>query len=500
MQQPFILGIDIGTGSTKAVAVNFSGEPFLTSQSFYPTAHPRPGYSEQDPELIWQAFILCINEIQTKIAWEPTAISLSSAMHSVIPVNSHGHALHPMITWADGRSAAIAEDIRNSTEAEAIYRTTGTPVFAMSPLSKIIWLREKEPAIFKDTYKFISIKEYIWHKLFSAFQIDHSVASGTGLFDIESVRWNQKSLALAQINEAQLSDPVSTGYTRYDFNAASSALKSVANGTAFVIGGSDGCLANLGSLAIQKGTAAITIGTSGAVRIANSNPVYNFKAMTFNYRLDEETFICGGPVNNGGIAIQWLLKNLNGRDRITTEDYTALFEKTERIHPGSEGLVFLPYLTGERAPVWDTNSSGVFIGVRLHHGADHFSRAVLEGICFGLNQVLEALEKGSGYIEQVHVSGGFVTSRAWISMLADITGKKIAIVQAEDASAIGAAMLAMKSLKIIDDYSNLIRKRSLLIIEPDAKKHEMYKASFQVFKQLYEPLKDAMHLLHQVNS
>ena len=222
--------------------------------------------------------------------------------------------------------------------------------------------------------------------------------------------------------------------------------------------------------------------------------------MTFNYRLDEETFICGGPVNNGGIAIQWLIKNFFAKREITAADYDDLFEKIKTIPAGSEGLLFLPYLAGERAPVWDTRSSGVFLGLRLHHTDAHFARAVLEGVCFGLCEVLQAVEEGSGKIKRIHVSGGFTTSQLWIRMLADITGKQVALVHAEDASATGAAMLAMKSLGIVENYSSFLRGKQFSIIEPDDKNHNRYQQLFSVYKALYPNLKEAMHHLNQVNN
>jgi gluconokinase len=500
MQEPYILGIDIGTGSTKAVAVNFGGSAILTTQAYYPTDHPHAGYSEQDPELIWQAFISCVKEVIQKQGTSPAAISFSSAMHSVIAVNADGQPLAPMITWADARSANIAERIRESAAGERIYRTTGTPVFAMSPLTKIIWLREEVPHLFKRSYKFISIKEFIWFRIFNDYQVDHSIACGTGLIDLTTLSWSEEALQLAGINVGHLSSPVSTGYTRNDFQPTSTWLPELKQGTPFVIGGSDGCLANLGSLAIEEQIAAITIGTSGAVRISSRSPIFNYAAMTFNYRLDEETFICGGPVNNGGIALQWLIKNFFGKKEITAEEYDQLFRKIKPIAAGSEGLLFLPYLAGERAPVWDTKSSGAFLGLRLHHTDAHFAKAVLEGVCFGLCEVLQAVEEGSGKIKRIHVSGGFITSQLWIRMLADITGKQIAVVHAEDASATGAAMLAMKSLGIIKDYSFFLKEKHFSIIEPDESNHKTYRQVFSVYKSLYPHLKEAMHRLNQVNN
>ena len=506
MLEPYILGIDIGTGSTKAVAVNYKGSAIVTTQAYYPTEHSRPGYSEQDPELIWQAFVSCVKEMVHKQGAPPAVIGFSSAMHGVIPVNADGQPLASMITWADARSASIAERIRNSANGERIYKTTGTPIFAMSPLTKIIWLKEEAPALFKSSYKFISIKEFIWFRLFGAFEVDHSIACGTGLIDLESLSWSEEALELAGINGSQLSVPVSTSYTRTDLkpfgqrSTTSPDLTELTSGTSFVIGGSDGCLANLGSLAIEEQIAAITIGTSGAVRISSRSPIFNYGAMTFNYRLDEETFICGGPVNNGGIALQWLIKNFFGKKEIAAADYDELFEKIKTIPAGSERLIFLPYLAGERAPVWDTKSSGAFLGLRLHHTDAHFARAVLEGVCFGLCEVLQAVEEGSGKIKRIHVSGGFTTSQLWIRMLADVTGKQVALVHAEDASATGAAMLAMKASGIVEDYNFFLRDKQFGIIEPDEKNHKRYQQLFSVYKALYPQLKEAMHHLNQVNN
>jgi gluconokinase len=493
MQQPYILGIDIGTGSTKAVAVDKAGIAFDSCQFYYSTRVPRPGFAEQNPDEIWQAFCRCLEEMTTRLN-VPIAISLSSAMHSVIPVSHSGEVLYPMITWADARSASIAEDIRKSTEGESIYKNTGTPIYAMSPLSKIIWFRIHEPDIFSKTARFISIKEFIWHRLFGSYEIDYSIASGTGLFHIITHQWNDASLSLAGITTSQLSQPVITNYTRYNHTAA--ALSFLPGQIPFVIGGSDGCLANLGSLAIVAGVAALTIGTSGAVRISHPTPIYNFAAMTFNYCLDENLFICGGPVNNGGIVIQWLLKNILGRTTPAAEDYALLFRETATISPGSEGLIFLPYLAGERAPLWTSETCGVFFGIMQHHRQVHFCRAVLEGVCFSLRQVLEAVESRDTPISQINVSGGFVQSVDWIKMLADITGKRICILSEEDASSIGAAFLAMKSLKLINGYSDL-KAANEVIVEPDPDHFEKYRKNYLIYKSLYPSLSGSMHQLHQ---
>jgi gluconokinase len=488
----YVLGIDVGTGSVKAVAVNPQGQSFAHHQLYYSYSSPSPGYHEQDAEFLRRAFIACIKGIVTKIGSPPLAISLSSAMHSLIPVDEDCNALAPMITWADNRSAGIAKKLRATEHGLAIYKATGTPLHAMSPLCKIIWIRENDPALFSKTHKFISIKEYIWYKLFNVFEIDHSNASCTGLFDIEQLVWHHDSLALAGITAQFLSDPVATDH--FKNYVSGEELDCLNPNTPFIIGASDGCLANLGSMADKPGIAAITIGTSGAVRVATAKPMPNIKAMTFSYILDEKTFICGGPINNGGIALQWWLKNL--KPETADDDYDQLFQQIAGVPAGANGLLFLPYLTGERAPIWDSESCGNFFGVKLQHTQAHFSRAVLEGICYALKDVLDAVQQNTEFITQINVSGGIVRSDLWVQTLADITGKKLVVVQSEDASAVGAAFMALKSIGAISEYpaSNV---EGLKTFEPDVSNLAVHAQNFLIYKQLYDSLKDVMHSVYE---
>ncbi|WP_316841073.1 gluconokinase [Pedobacter gandavensis] len=482
----YILGIDIGTGSTKAVALNLNYEPIDSVQHHYPLFSTMPGYSEQNPELIWEAFNQCISEMQMRMGGSPEAIGLSSAMHSLISVDEKGNALAPMMTWADARSSDIAKRILESESGMDLYQQTGTPIHAMSPLCKLIWWQENEAALFNRSYKFISIKEYIWYRLFKEFKVDHSIASCTGLFSWKTLTWDANALFLAGITEEQLSEPVSTSYQRKN-----------EEGLVFVIGASDGCLANLGSDVNGEGLAALTIGTSGAVRISSPKPIFNTAAMTFSYILDENTFICGGPVNNGGIALQWLLKNVLGKTELSTADYTTLFENIKTTLLGSNGLIFLPYLSGERAPIWDSGSCGTFFGLRLQHNQDHLSRAVLEGICYALNEVLLILQPNTEAIGQLHVSGGFVHAKVWMEILADITGKEIVLLQTEDASAIGAAYMAVKVIGLATDYPLSSGEKER--IKPNPAHHKIYQELFSIYRQLYPALKFSMQQLEGFN-
>ncbi len=495
----YIIGIDIGTGSTKAVAVSPSGEALASVRVSYPTLIPLPGYSEQDPEVIWQAFINALTQLVSRTPAQPHAVCLSSAMHSVIPVGIDGTPLHPMITWADNRSASVASRLRTSLSGRPLYEETGTPLHAMSPLCKIIWIRENDPGLFSRTARFISIKEYIWFRLFNVFQVDYSIASASGLFNINTLTWHAHALELAGIGTERLSAPVNTDHVITgvtDTALLPDALRKVP----FVIGSSDGCLANKGSYATTPGTAALTIGTSGAIRVAREKPALNWEHMTFNYRLNEQVFISGGPINNGGIALKWYAEKLLGKAMTSDNAYAQLLSGLAAVPAGSEGLIFLPYLFGERAPIWNSSACGVFFGITGQHDQTHFTKAVIEGILFSLYQIMRGIESDGSEIKRIHVSGGFVRSQEWVQMLATIFGKKVILVNREDASAIGAAFLAFDAFGIQGDY-DVFSEAEAITFEPQPETHTCYRDQvFPVYEHLYRTLSLDMEIVHQFKS
>lgn len=487
----YILGIDLGTGSTKAVAIDFNGQPLNVSQHYYPVKNPQPGRVEQDPKLILEAFYSCVTDTVTKLGAGPQAISFSSAMHSLIPVDNEGKPLADMITWADARSEAYAEKLRFSADGPNIYRTSGTPVYAMSPLTKLMWMQDNQPELSTHAHKFIGIKEYIWFRLFGEFEVDYSIASASGLFDIKSLQWNPRALELAGITTDKLSTPVDTTHHRKNINADTAHLLNIDPQTPCVIGAGDGCCANLGSFVLTPDVASLTIGTSGAIRVTSPTPVYNDEAMIFNYMLDSHTFCSGGAVNNGGIALQWLISTFLNKQRPGHADYDEVFKQAETVAAGSDGLLFLPYLNGERAPLWDTKASGTFFGIRMAHTQAHFLRAGIEGICYALHDVLHIIEQSSVPVKQVNISGGFISSPLWTQILADILGKQLIIVQQEDASALGAIFLAVRALVLPHSIMQPPAGEKI-VIEPNPNAHAIYQQRFIIFKKLYNQLKGLM--------
>lgn len=485
----YIIGIDVGTTNTKAVAFTDEGKVLSSAGVSYPIFSGQPGQHELDPDTLLAAVITVLREVREKTASFPglAGISFSCAMHSLILVDAEGKLLTRAITWADLRPAAYAGALKESAAGRRIYRQTGTPVHAMSPLCKLLWLKAEQSDLFGKAAKFISIKEYIWWRLFGEYRVDHSLASATGLFDIRSFNWCAEALEVAEISAGQLSEPVPCTYV---FRGAAAKEFALPEGLPFIIGSSDGCLANLGSGAIRPGETALTIGTSGAIRMTAPAPEYDVRERIFSYILTPGHYVCGGATNNGGNVLQWYVDGVLGKKGENLEQWVAL---AERAPAGCEGLVFLPYLRGERAPVWDEQAKGVFFGIKSTHVQKHFMRSMLEGVSYSLCQVGASLEETLGPIEHIYASGGFTRSKAWLQMAADIFSKRIYVTGIADASAIGAAMMGFYALGMIGSLEDTGKwVKAVESYEPDAERHAVYKKNFRVFTELYSRLKDLM--------
>jgi gluconokinase len=495
----YIIGVDIGTTSTKAIAFNLEGDMISRKNIGYPLLNSEPTYSEQDPEEIFQAVLNSIKgvvEESSKLGHVLQGIGFSSAMHSVIAVDKDGKPLTNCIIWADLRSKEYAEKIKCSDEGHEVYMRTGTPIHPMSPLCKLAWMKDNIKDIFEKAHKFISIKEYVFYKLFGQYVVDYSIASATGLFDIYDLKWNSQALKLAGVTEERLSTPVPTTHIVKGMNREYADHMEIDINTPFIVGASDGCLANLGINAIKPGDAAVTIGTSGAVRVISDKPQNDYKERIFSYILTENHYVLGGPVNNGGIVLRWFRDNFSPLEKQEAHEkgvdpYDLLMEKAADIQPGAEGLLFLPYLLGERAPNWDANSKGVFFGINIKHSREHFLRALLEGIIYGLYSVGKALEETTGKIDTIYATGGFARSELWVQILADVFNKKVKIAESYESSCLGAAVLTMKALGIISRIEEVEKLVPISrTFEPNIKNHNIYMKNFEIFERLYGRLKD----------
>jgi len=476
----YFIGIDIGTSSARAIAFSADGTVLAKHAVSYFISHPKADWSEQDPNEISEAVINSIHKIAGLLAGHhPVLVSFSAAMHSIVAVDKDCQPLTKCIIWADNRAALIAENLRSTKLGKEFYHKTGVPVHAMSPLCKLIWWKENQPDTFTSSFKFIGIKEFIFYKLFKKYMVDTSIASATGLLNIHTRLWDEEILAFAGIKENRLSPVVSSQHIEYLKQGHTHDNRLSAFGkTAFVAGGSDGGLANLGSGAMAKGSMAITVGTSGAVRITTQEVYTDPQMRTFCYHLKDECYIIGGASNNGAVVLQWLKENiLQDDDKIDT-----FINLAAEVDPGCNDLIFLPYILGERAPLWNSNAKGVFFGLSAIHGKVHLVRAAMEAVVYNLYKIgIILMERVT--VNIIFANGGFVNNALWIQMLSDMFNVTVFVNGIEESSAWGAVIVGMEELDIEPGQSMAMNG---VKYEPDIKNHRIYLKHFQKFEKIYE--------------
>lgn len=450
----YMLGVDIGTTSTKAVLFTIAGQVVAQHAVEYPLISTVADMAEQDPAQIYAAVLTTIEHAVKQAQARPeqvVLVSFSAAMHSLIAMDEHDQPLTNSITWADNRAGEWANKMRTEMDGHAIYLRTGTPIHPMSPLCKLMWLRHDHPEIFSRSARFVGIKEYVFHRMFGQWLVDHSIASATGMFNLRELDWDSGALALVGVATAQLSLLVPTTHQVSAMAPALAQQLGLLTTTPFVVGANDGVLSNLGVNAIAPGQVAVTIGTSGAMRTVVAEPVTDPAGRTFCYALTENHWVVGGPINNGGSILRWV------RDELATEEsararqdgrdpYDALMAIAEQVSAGADGLLFHPYLAGERAPLWNADARGSFFGLALHHGKPQMIRAALEGVIFSLYSILPAVEELIGPTRRMMATGGFARSALWRQMMADIFDREVVVPESVESSCLGAAVLGLYAL------------------------------------------------------
>lgn len=471
MKKTFI-GIDIGTTATKAICFDENGTVLHKITKEYPMYHPEENWSTQRPNEILDSVLTCIKEITKNI--QPEFISFSAAMQSILIINEDGFPISDALLWADNRATSIATALKESELGTLFYQKTGIPIHPFSPMTKLAWLKENEPNLYQKAFKFISLKEYIWHQLTGEYVTDSSMASGTGIMNIHTLQWDETILKYLNIKENQLSKIVPSTHKSKGINDA----------FLYILGGGDGPLANLGTGSMEKNRIALSIGTSGAVRIPIEQPYIDSEMRTQCYHLIDNQYLKLGAVNNGAIILQWLKKSLLK----TNESYETLLEQAKEIPAGSDGLLFVPHLLGERAPIWDAEAQGTLLGIKITHHKGHFIRATLEGILFGLFSVMEILLPDPKIRKEtsVMVSGGFGKSELWLQMVADIFQMKVVVSETIEGAAWGAVLIGFKAIENANSFEN----KTETAFYPNPNHQLVYEKSFDKFKKVYPLLKD----------
>jgi gluconokinase len=454
-RETFFVGVDIGTTSVKAVVYDGVGRVAGHHTVGYPLHAPAPSVAEQDPDEIFAATVAAIGGAVVAASGAArgavAGVAFSAAMHSVIAIDASGTPLTPSITWADNRSTAWAERLRHDMDGRSIYLRTGTPIHPMSPLAKLLWLRHERPEVFDRAARFIGIKEYVFFRLFGRYLVDMSIASATGMLNLEALDWDAGALEVAGIGPERLSPLVATTHQVRGLTPDAAAAMGLTTDTPFIVGANDGVLSNLGVDAIRPGDVAVTIGTSGAMRAVVGRPLTDAAERTFCYHLTDDHWVVGGPINNGGIVFRWVRDEFAAAEtetarRLGIDPYDVLTRIAARVPPGCAGLIFHPYLAGERAPWWNPRLRGSFFGLGMHHHKEHMVRAVLEGVIFSLHSILGAVEALIGPTAMIRATGGFARSELWRQMLADVFDREVVVPESFESSCLGAAVLGMVSV------------------------------------------------------
>jgi gluconokinase len=478
-----VVGVDVGTTATKAVAFDAAGRQRGSADARYPLLEPAPGRAEQDPGVVvdgaLEAIRVAVAQARTNGA-SVAGLALSAAMHALIALDAEDHPLTRLITWADTRASTQAQRLR--AEHPDLHDRTGTPIHSMAPLPKLVWFAENEPETFAAARRWVGVKELVVARLTGTYALDHSTASGTGLLNLETLDWDRGALAAAGIGSDRLAALV-PATERLELRADVAAALGLDRDVPLVVGAGDGPSANLGVGAVAPGIAACSIGTSGALRLTTQRPAVDRARHLFCYALTPGRWIVGGAISNGGVVLQWAGAAL--APDLGEHAEAQLIALAEDVPPGSDGLLMLPYLLGERAPLWSGSAPAAYVGLARHHGRGHLVRSALEGVCQQLRLVLDAIRDAGNEVTEVRATGGFARSALWRQMLADVLDAPIGFAASEEGSARGAAILGLQTLGLAD---RIDAAEPTELVEPNPRAAAVYAAQRPTFVALGQAL------------
>jgi gluconokinase len=450
-----VIGLDVGTTDVKAVAFGVGHEWRAMSVRQCPPLHGSGNQEVQDPAAILEAVRGALAECVSEVAGaEVLAISVGTAMHGLIGLDPHVQPLTPLITWADSRAREQARRLRG-TDLD-LHALTGVPVHPMSPLVKLVWFAEHERQTLTRARWWAGLKELVLAWLTDEVVTELSSASGTGLLDITTRTWSPAAIRIAGISSDQLPAIVRSS-ARLSLSRRAASLTGLPVGTIVIAGGGDGPLANVGTDAIEPGIAGMSLGTSGAVRMAVSTATVDAGGSLFCYALTEALWVLGSAISNGGAVARWAERSLFpdlGRSPVSDERHRSttalgsderLLELAAGISPGSDGLVMLPYLLAERGPLWDPDLPGAYLGLRMDHTRAHLARAAIEGVCAQMRLIVDRLSEVHP-VGTVRATGGVFRSQLWRGVMAAMIGRPLEVVSEAEGTALGAAAVGLFGL------------------------------------------------------
>jgi len=440
---PLLLGIDTSTTATKALLMDADGRVVATSSTSHALSTPRPLWSEQDPEDWWQATCASIHDALTSANVSPDAIQgvgLTGQMHGLVLLDKAGHVLRPAILWNDGRAHAECDTIRRQLGGrEALVAETGNDAFAGFSAPKLLWVRQHEPEVYARIAQVLLPKDYLRYRLTGGFATDRAGSGGTLLLGLASREWSPSVLDALAIPADWLPPTHEGTDITGEISPEAADATGLAMGTPVVGGGGDQAATAVGVGAVTPDVWALSLGTSGVVFAPTDRPrvAPDGRAHAFPHAVPGQWHLMGVMLSAAG-SLRWY------RDTFApSTSYEALVAEAATAPPGADGLTFLPYLSGERTPHANPLAQGAFVGLTMRHGRGHATRAVLEGVAYGLRDNLELLRRaGVDAPREVRIAGGGAVSPVWRQILADALGVPLSPVQTPEAAAFGAALLA----------------------------------------------------------
>ncbi len=497
----YLLGLDVSTTAAKALLIDTAGTVVATVSSPLSVSTLHPLWSEQDPADWWSGMAASIGQVlsETGVRGDAIeAIGLTGQMHGLVLLDEHGEVLRPAILWNDQRTAAQCDEIRRLVGRQRLIEICGNDALTGFTAPKILWVRDNEPDIYTKVRHVLLPKDYIRYQLTGEYAMDRAGGSGTILFDLASRDWSDELLQALQIPAAWMpptfEGPAITGQV----TAAAAAATGLAAGTPVVGGGGDQAAQATGVGAVRPGVVALTLGTSGVVFASTDRPLVepNGRLHAFCHAVPDRWHFMGVMLSAAG-SLQWY------RDSIAPElSFSELTDEAATVGPGSDGLLFLPYLTGERTPHPDPLARGAWVGLTSRHQRAHLTRSVLEGVAFGLRDSFTLIKQaGLGKIDQVRISGGGAQSDLWRQILADTMDVELVTVNTSEGAAFGAALLAGVGRGIwptVDEACEAVVTIAGVTV-PDSETQPVYDRAYALYRDVYPALRPTMHHLHEID-
>lgn len=492
----YLLGIDVSTTGVKALLIDQAGRVIGSATTEQPLSNPQPLWSEQDPADWWNGAIQSIHQAlsESHIPGEAVqGIGLTGQMHGLTLLDDQGAVLRPAILWNDQRTAAQCDEIRARLGRRRLIEITGNDALTGFTAPKILWVQENEPEVYKKIRHILLPKDYVRYRLTGGFAVDCADGAGTILMDIKTRNWSPEMLAALGVPVEWLPKPYEGPEVTGTITVEAARLTGLRAGTPVIAGGGDQAAQAVGVGAVQPGIVALTLGTSGVVFATTGQPFIEPEGRlhAFCHSVPGRWHLMGVMLSAAG-SLRWF------RDTFAPgKDYDTLLAPAIDVPPCSEGLLFLPYLTGERTPHPDPLARGAFSGLTIRHGLPHLTRAVLEGVAFGLRDSFELIKSaGLASIEQVRVSGGGARSPLWRQILADVFDVELVTVNTTEGAAFGAALLAGVGTGVWPSVDSACQAtvQPTGRTTPAAPAVEKYNRGYALYRKLYPALKDISHL------